>query len=1047
MDPAASAVYRANQNAYGVVRDLIQHQQNQQLTVNHENRFEVVNVDAGMCSRIVKKFKQLASDTITGTNPDVYIRALHNEFRARQIVLPQDREIFYADVALRLAQNQCEEAYRMLDADPEMERMAAMQSAQVTVVPSVQVNPTLELEARQLVPPSMDFTDGRVQQIEVHTARITDIILRSLPPGPGTGENVRRIIREIVTSSIAYKLVVDPLSPEKRVIKSEIEAKKAALLQFYEENNWEFENDAEGDPLIWQLINTETQNSAAPIIAAEKNAFISFCLPRVDLARCSPQEIEQFRQECEVQKELVKTVHTRLSALIDFAYVPENLKVLYKITVRNLGDGRFQLIASPNLLMGYAIHDLLGARGLVTGDYDGRMVFDLNQENLRTLDNYLTEVLRWTDDFKQIVGALLGDVNAVDKYVSMGQKPLSEVLKNPIKMTPAVIDRLRVIAETPEGKPLICLLVNTTSLYLKEHPERDDLKKRIEEMFRLEEMIGGNQLPKEFLHNDPYRTNLNVRQVMQICPRLNKLLKFQQLIREFTGAATLQAGITVLKDVYGISNELETLQTYKLGILNDISKTVLGQHPRPPQYSYMKMRDLLVASPSLDLLEGRSLDLCVGLLTHCTGVSFQRRVPKYEPTTVQISALYDGQPTTMYEGRQRHKNVKKLFAALTNSPMYKKITALKPDYNLAVKSLETEFLNRLNRYHLLDPRGVDPTTGRIFYSGRPTVDQSVEELEKYVALIAYSVDSKVIDRSFEDSLSAMAATVGDEMSVGCGTGLAGRMQRILQTLTLSVGDKFHDNINQFKQNCMESAFQRACGQSYESSMDVQFKDEALRFLGDSSGQIYAQLSPKAVNILRHFFEQYTHLYIYHQTCAFFGDEFWRLNEEGAHDEMYKFLETLGFPGTRQELDRKYRVNGDPALKWQYAFFQQDLPQYLVPHLLRENILFTKTNLGPEFNFQVGAQAPVALPAVPVFAAAAVARPAAAAAAVARPAPVAAAVARPAAAAAAVARPAPVAAAAVARPAAAAAAAAPVSALRSLGQAVVSTLPTFLPSTS
>jgi hypothetical protein len=418
------------------------------------------------------------------------------------------------------------------------------------------------------------------------------------------------------------------------------------------------------------------------------------------------------------------------------------------------------------------------------------------------------------------------------------------------------------------------------------------------------------------------------------------------LVKEFTSSSTLSGGINILKDVYGFANEMDVMKEYKAQILFETYRSILGN--RTPQNNLEHLNHSLSSvlrnrDNDIDLLEGKGLQLCEELLRNSTSPFFKARAVVFTPSRNQIKDLYDDNMMVTYTGNQQHKNLPKLFAKLKNSPMVSAMLARQPDFNAALTELQRSLVERLNRYSSLPENAT--------YNSRELIDESIRYLETYVARVVYADQSRVTSESIERSLIQLAATVGSDLSHGCGRGLAGRTNSLLISLTSSVGNDLQDNVIEFQKNCLERVFleiPRYRDSTENSSMAVH-KGEVSDFLGITESENrknYNQLSVQAQEILQYFSTFYNPITIYHNARTFFSDKFWTLNKENENDSIYELFAELGFTESHEELDRKYRVNGDAEKSWQYTYFQQDLPKYLVPFLISKRILSVKMLIPP-----------------------------------------------------------------------------------------------------
>lgn len=400
--------------------------------------------------------------------------------------------------------------------------------------------------------------------------------------------------------------------------------------------------------------------------------------------------------------------------------------------------------------------------------------------------------------------------------------------------------------------------------------------------------------------------------------------------------------------IFGIQNELEVMIQHKVGILHEISRSLLGQRMGNSQLTEIGQH--FVSLNTVDTVEGQSLTICENILNNCTAPYFKHRGADYQPSRQEINLIYGSERYRIYDGDQQHKNIAKLFSALKATTEYQQCLEINPNFDSSLVDLESELTQRLNVYHKID------ATRHI---GRTMIDNAIEHLEIYVTKIVNSRLSRVTHASVERSLIVLTATVGQDLAGGCSTGLNGRVLAMLLALTSNLGDDLQNHLQEFRQEVMEKAFESLHGGSIESSMFVSYKSEALNFLANSEMN-FNQLNKHSQTLLSEFFHLYTPVTIYHKARTFFADKFWQLNLEEDHKGIYEMLERLGFSASHAELDSKYRVAGNAENKWQYGFFQQDLPQYLVPFLLKETLLSPKSIIGPKIIFQKEGQSEIDL---------------------------------------------------------------------------------------
>lgn len=809
--------------------------------------------------------------------------------------------------------------------------------------------------------------------------RVNEIIGRdqSLQLMPQGG---KQLLAQMLSNTVEMRLIADPRDPKRRQFMGAVAANKQEFREYCQRSNIAPQLDDANEPVLYEHINDTATELAKVHVMKQKKELIQASRPGINLEGKSAAEIEQLHSTCFNERVMATRVMEKISSLIKNAQLPSEQERTFNVVSLEHArseEPRFDLKIQNNMMMGYSVWELLCVAGvrsrndLFQVDNPNLQSYRLTNEELAKVDEALTEVLKWNEDFTQIMADLLGD--EPEKYITTGQKKMGEVIDNPLHMSPNAIAQLRRLP-----RDSTCMLLNQVSLNLTQHPKRDFIKRKIEEFYALENMVAANGMPKRFLDLDPYRTVINYHQLRQICPRLNRLLKFQQAVKNFLGTPSLEDGINMLRSgEFGIENELDVLKMYNRDILNEMYRSILGRNTpgnQLDQLDFQLSARMINGPAAIDSLEQRSKELCEELLTTRTGVFFKAPEQPFEPTPQQISALYDGNMMITYQGNQRHKNMAQLFARLKRAPEIVTILREHPEYAGQLNELQAVLIDRLNKYHGLD-------RSNSHYS-QQTVDRAVGYIEQYVAKIVYRNQSNVSPQSIEASLMALFANDWADVRGRCATGLDGRIQNLVLQLSATVGSDLQSNIDQYKKECMEGAFTAfVSGQGYygETSMLPQYRTKAEQFLGlqpNNQRLEYNRLEGNVkaiVDIFLHgrttpngtFQPLFTPVMVYHKARQFFCDTFWRLNKERNEGEaeeidnkIYDLFTSLGFPGTHKELDAKYRVNGDPEKGWQYAFFQQDLPKYLVPFLAREKYLIVKENNQVGTVFAMAGQNPV-----------------------------------------------------------------------------------------
>lgn len=709
-------------------------------------------------------------------------------------------------------------------------------------------------------------------------------------------------------------LITNPLDPRRRTLA----ARKRSLEAQYQEIHSDLETDDTFDePIIFESLKTLAVASVRQEQQERRFAFIARHRPQLaqarDLRTLRTIQIEELETQCHEELQLMERVDAQL------AYLVELSRTQKVIRAKRVDDRRFVLDVGDDILLGYAVYDsLLIGRIIPDRPYEGGRPFILSKEQLTRYAAWLTEVHKWVHDFREVCAALVGA-----EYIELGQKSVHELLHSSHSISPST--RKEMLALRGDST---CLLLNTVSINLTEHPHKAALKRLFEACYRKIGLRARDGREKKFL-TGTYRTNIGVPQLMRLAPLLNKEIKVKALVEDLFGPGSLFSGVAARNGF----NSNQTFQQFKTELLRQIHRTL-----RVPGTG---IYDLAGDTQRLETL---SLCQCERLLQEYASVRFKRPEARREITRAQKDGLYGGSVEVLYSGGVRKKNIPALIARLKSSHGVQDAKTRMPDIIETLDQLQSELVAKLNSYHAL------PSSG---YYSRRLVDQGIEFFEAYVARVVYQELSCVTQRSIDNSLVKIASIIGHDHTRGCATGFAGRMNDILLCLVACVGNDLEASLAQFKHECYQNALDRI-RRGGESSMAMLRVPPALApilktrvpsFRARDLSQIE---SHQAREVLREFVRNYNPRTVYHHCREFLGNKFWELNDAGlvdagaADDAMYRFLTDLEMGCTRAELDKKYRVNGNPENRWQYAFFQQDLAPRLVKLLLHSEALCLKS---------------------------------------------------------------------------------------------------------
>ncbi len=664
--------------------------------------------------------------------------------------------------------------------------------------------------------------------------------------------------------------------------------------------------------------------------------------------------LEAAHTQCRNDKYLANSVTSKLEQLIDLADIPTQFRQQYtpKISYAKINDepdGCFSInVPKGNYALGYGIFDLLLSQNIHVchhDNYNGETAFTLTRTQLTGLNEHIQELNKWYDDFLCIVGDLLGhdDTEAGDastQFVSIGKKSISEILDNPIHL-PA---ECQVLFTTLDPQ-LPCLLFNTLSINLANHSDRDFLKQKFESIYEEENIIGANRQLKKFIRGT-FSTNLNMQQLRIISPHLNKLLKLQQLLTDVTNTTSLGKAVTTYKRLSLGEHEIDPLKSFKTSLLYEIYQEINGSD----EHAFLNITRSLEHITQISQLESAAREQCEFILKNHSVCCFPKTDNQPVINDEQIIALYGNhERNVIYAGNQVHRNISALCAALQNSQAYQHYKTSSPAIDDALTTLKNNLQRRLNQY-------ADMSTNTA--NGRNMLDEAIDYFETFVALLFHVDDYRLTPSSISQALNNLAA-ITDSGLRGCNQGLSGRIQSLLIPLLAASDNNIKDFIVQLQKNSVTASVAKAIGHSNESSMLARCLDEVNNFLGLAivpgltSNNDFGSLTLASKRTISHLLhEYYTPVSLYRHVYQFVSDEFWRLNHEKNDDEIYQLLHLLGFEASqtitadhvdyRHSLDQKYRVRGNALNRWQYAFFQQDLPKHLVGYLLREKYIGATT---------------------------------------------------------------------------------------------------------
>jgi hypothetical protein len=767
-----------------------------------------------------------------------------------------------------------------------------------------------------------------------------------------------------------YQLFADPLSPQKRELKRSYNDLETEFLSLCDRRFAPLRKQGE-DFVVCLTIKEHAQAHADQIKFIQEKETVAQCRNEFNVPSMSASEVKRAYQACSQELLKVKKLGRKLSELVEKVKLPEPLQSLFRFDIRHGGTERMPCrITTTYLPMAYSIYELLHSLDIERGDFNAEQAFYISSRDLEKVIDHIEQIKLWCDDFSFILGDLLtSNPDDVASYYSLAKKPMQEVIRSPLRMTE------RVLARLPEFRESYILLFNQIGLDLTRHPERDLYKRLFENYYRLENMIGSNGLEKKFMEADPYVSILNVPQIKQICPHLNKQLVMQRLALDFTSARTWSEASATLR-AFGIPSDLDLFKQNKVGYIQEMCFALVNPSVKPhlkkksaelsretllirqeiEKYhsDIQQIAQVLDGAASIPDLEQKSVQLCQRLLTQRTGLCLKASEPAFIASEAQMTALYRGEMVSFYNGGMRLKNIRNLLRSFREHPLVQEQFRQNAQFSHSLDFLEEDILRRLNVYYQMEDAG--------FY-GRQVLNTAIEYLEQYVSSIVYAEESNVTADQLHQSLIVLVARCDAELR-NCNEGFAGRIQDILLGLTTyGSNDSISSAIRQRLSALVKETFDRIALRSAQSSHIVGDKVDALKFIGEDHPRrlkAYAELGPNAKTMVDQALLAIDPFTVYGIAYDWVTDQFWHLNQDVEDEQIYQLLESLGFGSDREALDVRFRVNKDPVNRWQYAFFQQALPSYLINYLVRAEFLFIKESATDELYFQSQGTRPMRL---------------------------------------------------------------------------------------
>lgn len=306
--------------------------------------------------------------------------------------------------------------------------------------------------------------------------------------------------RQIVIDYIRLRLVYAKLDPLDLERPSQRRRCDETMERFTAVSRKGFSVDSDQFPTLFSKINLGC-DAAGLVFKKHVICELIERYPAAELERLPPQGVISIYNTAVNVKKNLHAINSMLEyfmqtqAKLDSALPPVRFTAVF-CGDQTLGNVTFTVNA-PDLLLGYTLHNmLLVSRQVATSTpdampYAGALAFNIDKQSLAQLRNYLTELKTWYDDFRLILSCLFGNTGTVAQYTKTGQKALKEIIGiedvrkrdglRPLISEATVLELKRI--PRPEFLPV--LLVGQVALDLTEHPDRDNMKRLFESLYRV----------------------------------------------------------------------------------------------------------------------------------------------------------------------------------------------------------------------------------------------------------------------------------------------------------------------------------------------------------------------------------------------------------------------------------------------------------------------------------------------------------------------------------------------------------------------------------
>ncbi len=715
-----------------------------------------------------------------------------------------------------------------------------------------------------------------------------------------SGDLLRRLFR--VTADLSIE---PPLSSQAVRLRGEIKDLKELYLQDHRARQSEVQK-YDDFPIIFHSIKLRAREATLSYREDEVKKYVSSVDPHVRINEIPKENLDKLHKKYKNEDQLVSKIQKKLNHWIskNSCSVSES-----RVELRRQSKDLFLISTHGNGILDHSIHRLLVdseqlhksgtdiLSGSASGDifYKQKNEFSVRIDELSHLDVYLKAFQRLRDQLHELLLPLV--ITSEDE-------------------DPSVIEG---------GLLNFGELFTAFSINLGNHFFRDPIGKILGKSLSIE-LSAGN-----------YRLNLGFQDLKKIEPYLCQVIRTKRWVESVFGPDSYFNGTAAQVMSEEELDPLSMMKLHEVNELNNISK-ILQQESYSDE-EYYRIKGLIQAETQIEGVSRESSDILVELLKHRAGVSLRSLDShRFVPSPDQIRKLYPHGELADFRGKIPLKNIQDLIQSLYLSPNVQELFGHRPFIPKLLKDFKKQLVVKLNDYHKLEATG--------FY-GRQMVDKALDYLEALVAKIVYHEQSGVTLESVGQAFDQLAGLLGSDLVNGCSAGLAGRLSQLLSSLVFSSGSEVKDFIEQQKYQAYQAAIAHVLRKNSESSMAARKISQAYRAIagfaifGEESIHCLADFEEddNILKSLKRFSTQFNSVKLYSMTQKYLVTQFLGIKKDSNDFEMYRFLEGLGFGSSREDLDQRYRTNGQRANPWDFSSFQMDLPKRLIQFLISQGILF------------------------------------------------------------------------------------------------------------